>query len=558
MARADREGPRGAESASELASDLRIARLADEWAIRDTLSRYWRGIDRRDPALVASTYHAAAYDDHGYFKGPVEGFVESLEPGVWNFFDKTQHFSGHIAIEFDPSDSGIARVESYAEAHHLRTDEDGLRHDLVYGLRYVDRFSCVESEWRIAHRVCTWDWVRTDAGVGLPLPESYARGAQSSSDPVFAQPVGIGVPESPENLIAKQACQDTLMRYARGVDRCDLELVRSAYHADAYDDHGGYQGDAEGFLAWVKPTVMDTFDCTMHKLGNCLVEVRGTQAYAETYAVAHHVSGGAGDATEPSDLIMGVRYLDRLEDRGHGWKIADRRMTFEWERSRPIGSQQEYPGFLRGRRDGTDPVLESGRRPPGGPATVSVPQAIGRAADRAEIYAALVRYCRGVDRRDIAMIRSAYHDDAYDDHGVYRGGLDGFIAFVERDVHARFRTTMHKLGQALIEFDERDDDGHEEAGRSDPGFATARAETYAICHHVAQENGRDVADSVMGVRYLDRFERRDGAWRIARRQLVWEWIRSDALESLDPEWTLGRAGPGDPVLCDFGAEHGRA
>ena len=60
------------------ANERRLARVADEWAIRDTLARYWRGIDRRDAALVASTYH-------GYYAGPVAGFIDSLEPGVWAY-----------------------------------------------------------------------------------------------------------------------------------------------------------------------------------------------------------------------------------------------------------------------------------------------------------------------------------------------------------------------------------------------------------------------------------------------------------------------------------------
>ena len=64
--------------------DDRWARLGDEQAIRDVLARYWRGIDRRDPELVLGTYHPGAYDDHGYYKGPVEGFVDSLAPGVWD------------------------------------------------------------------------------------------------------------------------------------------------------------------------------------------------------------------------------------------------------------------------------------------------------------------------------------------------------------------------------------------------------------------------------------------------------------------------------------------
>ncbi|MCP4906781.1 MAG: nuclear transport factor 2 family protein [bacterium] len=501
--------------------NARFLRLADEWAIRDTLARYWRGIDRRDETLVASTYYPGSYDDHGYYKGPVEGFIESLRSGVWAHFEKTQHFSGHIAVEIHPSDPDRARVESYAEAHHIRTQDDGCGEDRVYGLRYVDCFTRRDGEWRIGHRVCTWDWLRIDPVGGIPLPESYFRGHHSAEDPVFAHPRSIGVRSSHREIIAKQACFDTLMQYARGVDRCDPELVRSAYHDDAYDDHGGYQGEVGGFIDWVKPAVMESFSATMHKLGNCLIEVRGDEAFAETYAVAHHV---LARADESSDLIMGVRYIDRLEDRGEGWKIAHRRMSFEWERNVLIGSQREYEGFERGRRDGSDPVLAS-------TSPIVVPDAIDRVASRAEIYAVLVRYCRGIDRRDTKMIRSAYHGDAYDDHGTYQGDLDGFIEFVENEIYSRFRTTMHKLGQALIEID-----GDE-----------ARAETYAICHHVMAEDGRDVEDNVMGIRYLDRFERRGGQWRIVHRALRWEWIRADSLEPLDPGWTLGVASALDPV-----------
>ncbi|MET0378059.1 MAG: nuclear transport factor 2 family protein [Spongiibacteraceae bacterium] len=36
-----------------------------------------------------------------------------------------------------------------------------------------------------------------------------------------------------------------------------------------------------------------------------------------------------------------------------------------------------------------------------------------------EIRQALVRYCRGVDRSDEAMIRSAFHEDAIDEHGAF-------------------------------------------------------------------------------------------------------------------------------------------
>ena len=39
-------------------------------------------------------------------------------------------------------------------------------------------------------------------------------------------------------LIDKQEIYEVLCTYCRGVDRCDADLVRSAYHEDSYDDHG--------------------------------------------------------------------------------------------------------------------------------------------------------------------------------------------------------------------------------------------------------------------------------------------------------------------------------
>jgi hypothetical protein len=505
-----------------------LEQLGHIQAIRDVLARYWRGIDRCDPELVRSTYHADAYDDHGYYKGPIDGFIESLPTLVWPSFHRTQHFSGHIDVELVSPE--LAYCESYAEAHHIMPAPGEPMKDLVYGLRYVDRFERRAGDpdgWKIAHRVCSWDWQRSDTGLGLPLGDGYFRGSRDHDDPVFQHPARVGTPVSPEDLVAKRACCDALARYARGIDRCDPELVRSTYHPGAYDDHGGYQGDADGFVAWVKGAVMDTFSCTMHKLGNSLIEVDGDRAFSETYAVAHHVQAALD---VPTDLVMGVRYLDRFERRGgqqDGWKVAHRVMSFEWERTVEIGAQEFPPGSLRGSRDGSDPVLRASV-----PARTSrIATAEQHAADREAIYAQLARYCRGVDRRDDALLRSVYWPDAYDHHGVYQGDVDGFIDFVHDEVQARFRCTMHKLGNALIEIS-----GDE-----------ARCETYAIGHHVREHDGRDVDDLVMGIRYLDRFERRGGEWRIARREVRYEWQRLDPLDPREPDWTLGSRDRLDPV-----------
>lgn len=77
--------------------------------------------------------------------------------------------------------------------------------------------------------------------------------------------------------------------------------------------------------------------------------------------------------------------------------------------------------------------------------------ALQRLIDKDEIRDLLSRYARGVDRADWDGVRETYHKDAYDDHGDYKGGIDGFIEF------GRSRTggatqVMHFLGECLIEF----------------------------------------------------------------------------------------------------------
>lgn len=51
---------------------------------------------------------------------------------------------------------------------------------------------------------------------------------------------------------------------------------------------------------------------------------------------------------------------------------------------------------------------------------------------------------------------------------------------------------------------------------------TASAESYCLAHHLTQEQGERVL-IVMAIRYLDVFRRTGEGWRIARRDLVFDW-----------------------------------
>ena len=84
-------------------------------------------------------------------------------------------------------------------------------------------------------------------------------------------------------------------------------------------------------------------------------------------------------------------------------------------------------------------------------------QPADRAAAAEAIRQAALRYCRGVDRLDAELMRSAYHDDATDDHGVFDGPADGLVARVVQS-HRRYDATMHCVLNHAIDFTEPDED----------------------------------------------------------------------------------------------------
>jgi len=166
-----------------------------------------------------------------------------------------------------------------------------------------------------------------------------------------------------QRLLDEQEIRAVVLRYCRGVDRLDLELVRDCYHADATDEHGTFVGTRDEFVAWVGE-VLTRFEGTMHLVANQLVEVVGDRSRCETYGVAHH--WGHPPEDHRRNFITGFRYVDRFERRDGRWRIAARVAVREWtEKVTP--EQQwsiapEHDG-RRGRRDRRDPLYDEALRP---------------------------------------------------------------------------------------------------------------------------------------------------------------------------------------------------
>ena len=134
-----------------------------------------------------------------------------------------------------------------------------------------------------------------------------------------------------DDLLAKHEIHEVMMRYCRGVNRLDPELVRSCYHPDATEDHGASQGNAHGYSGEFTPEKFTAFKSMFHLVGNELVELAGDRAAHEAYFVGCHRYDD--DDGRETDMFFGGRYLSIFERRDGGpWLIADRTVVHDWSR----------------------------------------------------------------------------------------------------------------------------------------------------------------------------------------------------------------------------------
>jgi hypothetical protein len=153
-------------------------------------------------------------------------------------------------------------------------------------------------------------------------------------------------------MLDKQEIHDALMRYCRGVDRCDADLIRSAFHSDAIDDHGTHRGPASEFVDLIVDGVQKVASMSMHFIGNVLIEVEDDLAYSEAYFVSYLTQ--TRDGTEYT-RSRGGRYVDRFERRNGEWKIALRVVVDDWSRLDPVVERGDV-SERQGQRSHSDAV----------------------------------------------------------------------------------------------------------------------------------------------------------------------------------------------------------
>jgi ketosteroid isomerase-like protein len=156
-----------------------------------------------------------------------------------------------------------------------------------------------------------------------------------------------------------QEIRDCLMRYCRGIDRGDGDILRSAYHDDATEHHGPFEGLVADFVPFVLEVLANVEVC-LHMVTNIHIEVNGDKALSEAYFVA--IQRESGEAVE--DYIAG-RYLDQFERRQGEWRIAHRQVMLDWSRREPFHGPSPYgplASFPLSRRDSGDALYTTQRQ----------------------------------------------------------------------------------------------------------------------------------------------------------------------------------------------------
>lgn len=135
----------------------------------------------------------------------------------------------------------------------------------------------------------------------------------------------------------------------------------------------------------------------------------------------------------------------------------------------------------------------------------------------------ILRYFHGIDRCDKKVISSVFWSDAIVDYGLFKGSCLDFIDNVIPHLEAMTRT-QHIAGNILIRIDKN----------------AALTETYLHAYHqISAVDSNSLEDIIMGGRYFDHLEKRNGEWRITNRLLIYDWLEVKASQG---DWSVGALG----------------
>ncbi len=181
-------------------------------------------------------------------------------------------------------------------------------------------------------------------------------------------------------------------------------------------------------------------------------------------------------------------------------------------------------------------------------------KALQNLLDKQAIMDLLNAYCQASDRHDHEKLRSLYHHDATDDHGPFFKGLA--MEFIDQlpTIQAPMKILHHNLTTINIVLEESDSDS-----------CYAESEAYVLAYHQV-ETDDGLIDLLIGGRYFDKYEKRNGEWKFSYKAILADWATTDNPTKVKLDHPMlkgshfGKPGPSDPSyemfkLIRFGQTH---
>ena len=143
-------------------------------------------------------------------------------------------------------------------------------------------------------------------------------------------------------------------------------------------------------------------------------------------------------------------------------------------------------------------------------------------------------FVHAADRRDYALLRSLYTEDATDDHGLFNGPVDGYVEWL-REVQNGFVITTHVLTNLIAAID------------GDDAESEARGTAYLTMR------GEQPYNMIVINRHFDRYRRVEGRWLFVHRSLCIDWVQafppSEGTLDIIKANPVGTMGPDDIVYA---------
>lgn len=137
--------------------------------------------------------------------------------------------------------------------------------------------------------------------------------------------------------------------------------------------------------------------------------------------------------------------------------------------------------------------------------------------DREDIHNVVMRYCRACDRIDTELLKTVFHKDARLEYGAFNGSATEFVPWVILHIQNDFKHGYHAICNEYITVD-----GEQAYG-----------EIYAMINDCVVDEKGQLAYSSKGGRYVDKYEKRKGEWRISYRTFILDWVEYKQINEKD-------------------------